>query len=197
VRRAVASDAELIGWSLAGDPDAFVEVLDRHESAVWGYLVRRAGRDRAEDLLGEVWATAYGSRGTYDRSYPSARPWLFGVALNALRHHWRSRLDTEHLTDETELAGSEDPWPGVDERIHGEAVLRTALARLRPEHREVLVLVVWEDLSIADAARVLRIPAGTARYLLHQARRDLRDAPGMVALLTEYNTEHKTMKEHR
>lgn len=193
----MASDAELIGWSLAGDPDAFVEVLDRHESAVWGYLVRRAGREGAEDLLGEVWATAFASRGAYDRSYPSARPWLFGVALNALRHHWRSQPGTDPLTDETDWAGSEDPWPGVDERIDGEAVLRAALARLRPEHREVLVLVVWEDLSIADAARVLRIPAGTARYLLHQARRDLRGAPGVVALLTDDDIEHKTVNSRQ
>lgn len=192
----MASDAELIGWSLAGDPEAFAEVLDRHESAVWGYLVRRAGREGAEDLLGEVWATAFGARGGYDRSYASARPWLFGVALNALRHHWRARPDTDPLADETDLAGLEDPWRGVDERIDGEALLRGALARLRPEQREVLVLVVWEDLSIADAARVLRIPAGTARYLLHQARRDLRDAPEMVALLTAFDTDHKTMKEH-
>ena len=189
----MASDAELIGWSLAGDPDAFVEVLDRHESAVWGYLVRRAGREVAEDLLGEVWATAFGSRGAYDRSYPNARPWLFGVALNALRHHWRSQPATDPQADMADLAVGEDPWPGVDERIDGGTVLRAALARLRPEHREVLVLVVWEDLSIADAARVLRVPAGTARYLLHQARLGLRDAPGMVALLTEFNT----VKEHK
>ena len=50
----MASDAELIGWSLAGDPDAFVEMINRHESAVWGYLRRRVGREAAEDLLGEV-----------------------------------------------------------------------------------------------------------------------------------------------
>lgn len=189
----MASDAELIGWSVAGDPDAFVEVIDRHEAAVWGYLVRRAGREVAEDLLGEVWATAFGSRGGYDRSYPNARPWLFGVALNTLRRYWRSRPAEDSQADMADLATADDPWPGVDERIDGEAVLRTALARLRPEHREVLVLVVWEDLSIADAAQVLGLPAGTARYLLHQARLDLRNAPGMVALLTEFNT----VKEHK
>src|ERR1700748_1117302 len=84
-------DSELIARSLDGDQDAFVEVVRRHEAAVGAYLARRAGRDLAEDLLGEVWVAALASRATYDRSFPDARPWLFGVAHNTLRRHWRSR----------------------------------------------------------------------------------------------------------
>jgi RNA polymerase sigma-70 factor (ECF subfamily) len=51
-------DAELIGSSLRGDEDAFVEVVRRHEAAVGAYLARRVGRELAEDLLGEVWVAA-------------------------------------------------------------------------------------------------------------------------------------------
>ena len=64
------SDAQLIGRSLKGDVDALIEVLDRHEVAVGSYLARRAGRDAAEDLLGEVWVAAFESRRSYDQSYP-------------------------------------------------------------------------------------------------------------------------------
>jgi hypothetical protein len=46
----MTSDAELIAQSLAGDADAFVEMIRRHEAAVGAYLARRAGRDLAEDL---------------------------------------------------------------------------------------------------------------------------------------------------
>jgi hypothetical protein len=52
----MTSDAELIGRSLAGDGEAFVEVICRHEGAVGAYLARRVGREAAEDLLGDVWA---------------------------------------------------------------------------------------------------------------------------------------------
>jgi DNA-directed RNA polymerase specialized sigma24 family protein len=89
----MTSDAELIGRSLAGDGEAFMEVISRHEGAVGAYLARRAGRAAAEDLLGDVWVAAFESRRTYDRSYAQARPWLYGVALNRLRHYWRSRGD--------------------------------------------------------------------------------------------------------
>lgn len=83
------------------------------------------------------------------------------------------------------MAAGWDPWSAVDARVDIQSVLRAALASLKPEEREVLTLVAWEDLSAADAARVLGIPAGTARRLLHQAKAALRNAPGVAALMTK------------
>ena len=184
----VPDDAELIARSLDGDEDAFVEVVRRHEVAVGAYLARRAGRERAEDLLGEVWVAALTSRATYDRSFPDAGPWLFGVAHNTLRRHWRSRPAEEPVADVTGLASGWDPWTAVDHRVDVESVLRHALTMLPPQQREILTLVAWEDLTVADAGRVLGMPPGTARRHLHQARMALRKAPGMTELLTDQNT---------
>ena len=184
----MASDAELIGGSLNGDVDAFMKVVDRHAAAVGSYLARRAGRDAAEDLLGEVWVAAFESRRSYDQSYADARPWLYGVALNRLRHYWRSRPAEDPVPDLTGLANGWDPWSAVDFAVDTRAVLRTALTRLKPDEREVLRLVAWEDLTAADAARALGMPAGTARRLLHQARTALRNAPEVSALLKDRNS---------
>ena len=183
----MVTDAELIGRSLAGDGEAFVEMISRHEVVVGAYLQRRVGWLVAEDLLAEVWIAAFGSRGTYDRTYDDARPWLFGVARNTLRRHWRNRRPEDLVEDMGDLVPDSDPWPAVDNRVDGGAALRRALAHLRPNQREVLTLVVWEELSIADAARTLGIPAGTARHALHQARLLLRNQPALIALLNEPN----------
>lgn len=179
----MASDAELISRSLSGDRDAFVAVIGRHEVALGAYLARRVGRDKAEDLLGDVWVAAYESRRTYDRSFADARPWLYGVALNKLRRHWRSAAAEDLVPDVTGLAAGWDPWPAVDVRVDIQTLLRAALGKLKPEEREVLTLVAWEDLTAAEAARVLGMPAGTARRLLHQARKELRNTPEIAALL--------------
>jgi RNA polymerase sigma factor (sigma-70 family) len=187
----MASDAELIGRSLAGDGEAFMEVVGRHEVAIGAYLERRAGREAAEDLLGDVWAAAFQSRQTYDQSFAEARPWLYTMALNRLRLYWRSRPAEDlvpDVMDVTGLANGWDPWPAVDVRVDTKTVFRAALAGLKSEEREVLTLVAGEDLSVADAARVLGLPAGTARRLLHQARAALRNTPEVAALLTEFNS---------
>lgn len=186
----MTSDADLIAWSLAGDSDAFVEVLRRHAEAVGAYLVRRVGREAAEDLLAEVWLGALRARNTYDRSFPEARPWLFGIARNVVFAYWRHRpgegpVAADDLMGE---AGLSDPWVAVDERIDVAALLRASAAGIPAPEREVLLLVAWEGLSVADAARVLDIPAGTARYRLHRARLALRAAPRMVALLDNVNS---------
>ncbi len=181
----MTTDAELIGWSLAGDAEAFVDVVRRHEVAIGAYLTRRVGADLAKDILSEVWLAAFGSRSSYDRSFPDARPWLFGVARNTLRRHWRNRPAEDPLPDMADFEGGWDPWPGVDERIDGASALRTALMGLRPAEREVLTLMVWEGLSTAEAARALGIPSGSAYRYLHQARQTLRNAPGVADLFND------------
>lgn len=180
--------------SLAGDDEAFVEVVRRHATAVSAYLVRRVGPGSAEDLLGDVWVAALSARASYERSFPDARPWLFGIARNTIHTHWRSIAREELVPEVAELPALLNPWPDLEERIDAGAFqerwstrLRQAIAGLAPEERDVLLLVAWEQLSVADAARVLGIPAGTARYRLHRARLALRASPGMVQMSTELN----------
>jgi RNA polymerase sigma factor (sigma-70 family) len=169
-------DGMLIAQSLRGRPDAFVDVACRHEIAIHGYLARRAGQQAADDLLAEVWLRAFAARGGYDTCYGDARPWLYGIARNVLREHWRtSRLDQPTVADDTVV----DPWDGVDQRLdsaeRAKAVAR-AVRALPVAEREMLLLVAWEQLTPTEAARVLGVPPGTARSRLHRARAAVRQA---------------------
>lgn len=168
------SDEQLVGWSQAGDPAAFVELFWRHGSAVHAYLVRRIGRQDADDLLSEVWLRAFKSRVNYDRRRPDARPWLYGIARHVLHAHWHR---TAHPAMPAPGPVALDCWAEVDARLDAavqRAVLRQALARLSDAEREVLLLVVWEQLTPAEVAVALGIPQGTARSRLHRALAALR-----------------------
>jgi len=170
----VDTDNTLIERSVRGRPDAFVAVVQRHETAVHAFLARRAGDEAAAELLGEVWLRAFGGRSGYDLGYPDARPWLYGIARNVLRAHWRA---TAALTPGTRAEAVSDPWDQVVDRLDAKAAapaLAAALRALPAAERDVLLLVAWEDLSPAQAAIVLGVPAGTARSRLHRARAALR-----------------------
>ena len=112
------TDEQLLGWSKAGDQAAFVEIFWRHGSAVHAYLSRRAGRQDADDLLSEVWLRAFRGRTSYDCRYPDARPWLYGIARNVLRAHWR---EADRPLAFTEEAAATDPWSDADRRLDAAA----------------------------------------------------------------------------
>jgi RNA polymerase sigma factor (sigma-70 family) len=170
------SDARLLAWSIAGDGSAFRQLYDRHAAAVHAYLSRRVGRHESDDLLSEVWFRAYRARHGYDGRSANARPWLYGIARNVMLEHWRRRLTAGTVPA---ALGGLDPWPDVDARLDAQialAHLRETLSRLSEDEREVLLLVVWEQLSPSEAAIALGIPPGTARSRLHRARTALREA---------------------
>ncbi len=157
------------------DPGDFLDVFWRHGPAVHAYLARRTGRQHADDLLGEVWLRAFRSRANYDHRFPDALPWLYGIARNVLRAHWR-RAERSDGTDVEGIAS--DPWPDTDRRLDAGALretLRHILATLSDDEREVLLLVTWEQLTPAEVAVTLGIPQGTARSRLHRALSVLRN----------------------
>ena len=169
-------DGALIQQSAHDRPDAFVDVVRRHEVAIHAYLARRADHQVADDLLAEVWVRAFAARSGYDTRYGDARPWLYGIARNVLREHWRTMSDDERAAiTETWV----DPWDGVNERLDSTkraTAIMSAVRSLPAAEREVMLLVAWEQLTPAEAARALGVPQGTARSRLHRARRALRQA---------------------
>ncbi|CAG7617592.1 RNA polymerase sigma factor [Streptomyces bryophytorum] len=165
----------------ARDPAAFEPLVALHSAALHGYLARRAPAV-ADDLLSEVWLRAFAGRAGFDPRRGTARTWLFGVARHVLAAYWRT--SGPGPGGSLPEAGAADPWQAVDERLDAEAVaplIRRTLQQLPPGERELLLLVVWEQLSPAEAAAALGIPAGTARSRLHRARAALREALTPVA----------------
>jgi len=168
------TDSEAVADSLSGRPETFALVVRRHGRAVHGYLARRSDRQTADDLFGEVWLRAFRSRHSFDQQWSNARPWLYGIASNTLRAHWRLRP----LQGGAAAEWKHDPWPDADARLDAHRLgpmLRDALGALQPEDREVLLLVAWEHLSPAEIAVSLGMPQGTVRWRLHRARKALQE----------------------
>ena len=177
------TDNELVELCNRGDRDEAVEAFEtlyrRHRDYVTRVALRfGADREAAVDVLQETFLYLL-------KKFPPAgeglvltaqlRSLLYPVAknltLSALRQ--RERTDTHGEFDPDRL-----PAPGAADPLeHDPARLSSALARLSPERREVLLLRFVDDMSLQDIADTLSIPLGTVKSRLHLAVRDLRNSP--------------------
>jgi RNA polymerase sigma-70 factor, ECF subfamily len=171
------SDAVLIERSWRR-PDVFAAVFDRYYAEIHGFVARRLGRGRADDLASETFLIAFDRRRRYDLARADARPWLYGIASNLIARHRRAevrQLRALARADRREAVEDER----VDGRLDAQAQrgrLAAALLEIADRDREVLLLVAWAQLTCEEAAQALGIPAGTARSRLHRARRQTRAA---------------------
>ncbi|MGN0064712.1 MAG: RNA polymerase sigma factor [Nocardioides sp.] len=167
---------------LGRDPDAFEAFYRDHLDYVTGYVTRRsADPQTAADLVAEVFLRVVEGAETYRPGRGPVRAWLTGIARNVLADHVRhlarqrgayGRLGGRRFLDEE---STEALVARIDAQSSGRIVMRS-VAGLPGTQREVVELVALDGLSLAEAASVLGITAGTARVRYHRARRALRAA---------------------
>jgi len=172
----ILDDHAVIAASLE-EPDAFGQLFERHARELHRFLSRRLG-DLADDLLGELFVTAFARRATYRAELADARPWLYGIAANLVRRHHRAEATRYRALARVPLA-IVAPDSSLEAVASADAAavrprLASALAALKAADLDVLLLLAWGQLDQAEVAAALGIPLGTVRSRLHRARRQLR-----------------------
>lgn len=143
----------------------FATLYEQHYGAVHAYAARRVGLDAADEVAAETFLVAWRR---FDALPPTPLPWLYGVARNVVfRHHDRTRRDALARAAVERERVSLPPEDAED------AAVWEAWDRLRPSDREVLALIAWEELTVAEAARVLGCAAPRFSVRLFRARRRL------------------------
>ncbi|MGH3510423.1 MAG: RNA polymerase sigma factor [Nocardioidaceae bacterium] len=148
-------------------------LLKQNADDLLRYFRRRTADDEASDLLAETLATAWRRTSIMPRAPEEARMWLFGIAHNILLNHRRTQRRRLRLADRLrEVLHTSEPEPPADSGIE----IRDAVERLEPHLAELLRLVHWEGLTLAQAAQVMQMPASTARNHYQWAKKELRAA---------------------
>lgn len=148
-------------------------LVQEHHQAVLATALRATGdRQAAEEITQETFLRAWRHPQAFLSPDSSPRGWLLTVARRLGADRWRARA-RRHMAEAA--AASEDAGGESDLDLVLEAeVLRQALARLSPEHREVLMECVWRERSVAEAAIALAVPEGTVKSRTYYALRSLR-----------------------
>jgi RNA polymerase sigma-70 factor (ECF subfamily) len=170
----------------AGTDAALNDLMARHSAPVFRFLCRLTGNeDDAHDLAQETFVRVFKSAKSF-RLQEKFSTWLFTIAANLARNHfrWRSRHPNVSLDGEI---------PGTDQTLEntlpsagaapGEAALaaeraaavRLAVRNLPDDLREAVVLCEWEERSVAEAAAILEATPKAVESRLYRARRTLRE----------------------
>ena len=166
----------------AASTESFDLVFAAHHEYVYGlaHALLRNPQD-AEDVTQEVFLRVYKALPTYNSEYASLRTWLAKMVVNASKTHQRRNfLKTlwRHPDGDGEMDMLETPDPSPwgapeDQALQSEMqrIVKDVLAKLRVEHRTVLVLHYYMDMSCPEIAAMLDCPEGTVYSRLHYARR--------------------------
>jgi len=167
--------------TLAGERDAFTELVSRHRGMVYGMAYHSLGNpEEAQDAAQEAFVHAY-VRLRDLRDPAKFAPWLRRAALNACADQRRRRLPT----GPEEAARAHPPPEGLTTRL----LVRDALDRLSEKTRLTVTLFYLGGYSHAEIARFLEIPLNTVRSRLQHAKRQLREE--MMTMVDEVVNEGK------
>jgi len=197
-------DAWLLARVARGDETAFMTLYDRHADALFGTAVRfLRDRESAAEVLQDVFLALWQRAAQYDPRSGSAFGWLVGIARNRaidrLRAEarrprvvraWTADPDAPESVDLLDwagrrLGGSVEGDPVVElDRAWTRALVRTTLAEMPPDERQVVIMAYDHALSQSEIADRLRMPIGTVksrtRRALARLRSRLADTPDLL-----------------
>jgi RNA polymerase sigma-70 factor, ECF subfamily len=183
-------DADLWHRLRAADEDAFRELFLRHSTGVYNFCFRRtASWSVAEDATQATFSTLWRRAIRHDVEplrLGSARPVLLAMARNECSNVNRSANRHLHLVDRVRIearasADDTEAWVEAEATM---TLIRQALAVLPRNQRDVVELVAWSELSLADVAAALHVSVGTVKSRLSRARARLATSE-IAALLGE------------
>ncbi|GIW87530.1 MAG: RNA polymerase sigma factor [Isosphaeraceae bacterium] len=176
-------DQRLIQASLAGDTDAFGELVRSYQDRLYATLYRLTGSvEDAQDLVQETFLRAYQN---LDRFLGESAfyTWIYRIGVNLVLNRRRRARSGPRFLPFRRGGDHDQPDPGdprehaasdqLESRETAEQVQR-ALDRLPKEFRSVVVLKDFDGLRYEEIAELLKIPIGTVRSRLHRARGELR-----------------------
>lgn len=184
---AATDDAELLAAWRSGDRRAGEQLFDRHFKALTRFFRNKVGHgasgttDGMDDLIQQTVLGLLEAEHEF-RGEGSFRSFVFGVAYNVLRNHYRrARRDADRL--DFGVTSIFDLGHGPSEALaarHEQQLLLQGLRKIPVEHQVLLELYFWEPLTAAEIAAVLEVPEGTVRTRIRRAKQLLEAELGRL-----------------
>lgn len=165
------SDTALVQKCLKGESTAFEKLLDKYERVVYNTALRMVKNTRdAEELTQSIFVRVYERLSTFNPRYKFFS-WLYRIVVNECLNHLKLKKHHQQL-DEAEDTG-QSPEARVEGLEHQQKISE-ALLKLEVDHRVVIILRHFHDLSYREMSQILDIPVKRVKSRLFTARQMLR-----------------------
>lgn len=174
----------------------FELLYKEHFQAVYAYCLRRVPTGEVNDLVAEVFTTAWRRMGDVPTP-PEDRLWLYGTARRTVSQNHRGRFRAQRM-----LASLRQNLPSADSTVSNGTSARESrvielVDHLRPKDRELVRLIIWEQLSHSEVAKVLGCSTNAVAIRWHRSlqrlRRDIGDGAELLPLPPEPDLRHPRM----
>ena len=164
---------------IAGNSNAYRRIVEKYSARVLAFCrSRMRSEEDARDAAQEVFIRAYASLASF-RSNENFASWLFAIAANNVRTHFRLFSSRKHKEEafakEIAVAPIPDPAEEAEQNLRAEA-LRQAVASLPLDLRKPVELYYFAELSVEETASVLKLGQEAVKSRLFRARKALRQA---------------------
>ena len=169
------NDDQLIAQTLAGNRDAFGELVTKYQVRLYNTMIQIVGNtEDAYDVTQDAFMQAYLRLDTFRRS-SKFYTWLYRIAFNVaigMRRRYRAHRMAESIQQEMHdrLVDRERRPEEILISKENIKTVRDVIGRLDDEFRSVVILRELEEFSYEEIAEILDIPIGTVRSRLHRAR---------------------------
>jgi len=175
-------DGVLVSEYLLGQTRAFDALVDRYQGRLLNFIYRTVGdRERAEDLVQEVFIRVHRHLARFDRSKKFST-WIYTIASNLAKNELRNRSRNPIVLFQTMTSGWEDEERPLEfedtqsrpddlfRKRHVRTLVEQTVAQLPQHHREVFVLRELEGRSYEEIAEITHCNLGTVKSRLNRAR---------------------------
>jgi len=176
-----ANESQLIADAKAGDKDAITALYKAYNEAIFHYVSYRVdSRMLAEDITAEVFLRMLRGLQHYEDRGLSFGAWLFKIAANLVREHYRhNKLAHVSTLTENERSDDTDPFEQLAQQEERQQLTR-ALHALPADYQDILILRFMKNLSHAEVAAILEKSETAVRSLQHRALKALGEQLGSI-----------------
>ena len=175
-------DSAVVSVFLGGDERAFTELVERYQTRLLNFIYRTIGdREKAEDLVQEVFIRVYRHLHRFDRSKKFST-WAYTIASNLAKNELRNRSRNplvlfqtvqKSYQDDDRPVEFEDPTSRPDDMYHQrhlQKIVEETVSKLPEHHRNVFILRELEGKSYEEIAEITDCNLGTVKSRLNRAR---------------------------